>query len=187
MKGRYVWWIIVAIILVVGVYYFHYLIDDSRELDFFITLIGASFTILGIAITFDQIRQTRSKAEETNKAVEETRSRMQTITRAFNISDAIRLAEGMELYLRSKKIGESLIKLQEFSQILIGINDEELRRNDKDTSQNIIRQMQLIRRDISSLNRTEIDHMVDWNSIISHVEDAKNILAEHFTKINKSV
>ena len=179
MKGKYFGWLVVTSLVVVLVYVMRFFLSDPRELEFFVTLIGALFTILGITVTFDQIQQTRSKTEETRLAVEDTKSRMQTIAKAFSITDAIRLAEGTEQYLRNRSVGESLIKLQEFSQLLININDKELMQSDNDTSQNITRQMQLIRRDISSLNRTEAEHHnIEWNNIIGHVEDTRIMLAD---------
>ena len=174
--------------MIAGAYFCHYAFPESTEIDFFIAIIGTSFTVLGIAVTFDQIMQTKTKTEETNKAVEETIKRMQTMTKAFSIADAIRLAEVTEVYLREKLPGESRIKLQEFSQILIGINDEELKRTSEQDSQRITRQMQLIRVDINSLNKSKSEcRDIDWTTIITHVEDAKNVLVEHFSKMNKKV
>lgn len=174
--------------MILGAYFLHFKYPCSKEIDFFIAIIGTSFTILGLAVAFDQIMQTRSKTEETQKAVEDTINRLQTLTKAFSITDAIRLAEVTEEYLREKLPGESRIKLQEFSQLLIGINDEELKRTSEQDSQRITRQMQLIKVDINNLNKTKSEcRDIDWSTIITHVEDAKNVLAEHFSKINKKV
>ena len=185
---KYIWWIVIAVIVIFCIYICRMQMQDSTELEFFIAFIGTAFTILGIAITFDQIRQTKSKAEETRKAVEETKGRMQTMALAFNITDSIRLAEATEVYLRNKQQGESLIKLQEFSRILISINDEELKDNNEETSKKLTQQMQMIKLDISSLNKPMEECCdIDWKKIIRHVEDSKDLLSEHFTKVNKKV
>lgn len=177
-----------SIVIVVLIFICHFLTKDSKELDFFISFMGTAFSILGIAITLDQIRQTKSKTEETQKAVEDTKSQMRAITKAFSITDAIRLAEGTEIYLRNKSQGESLIKLQEFSQILISINDDELKLNNAEMSRNLTRQMQQIMLDISSLNKPKAEcRDIEWNTIISHIEVSKNMLIEQFTKISKTV
>ena len=82
-----------AIVFIAVAYFLHHVLPDSKELDFFLSFIGTSFTILGIAVTFDQIRQTRRKADETSRAVEETKSRIQAMTCAFSVVDATRLAD----------------------------------------------------------------------------------------------
>lgn len=188
MFRGYYSWLFIAVVLVIAAYFFHYLAEDSSDIDFSISVIGTGFTVLGIAVTFDQIRKTATKADETRRAVEETKNRMQTITKAFNMTDAIRLAESTEVYLRNKNPGESLIKLQEFTQILISINDEELKSSNLNVSQRITRQMQFIKLDISSLNMPKEEcRDIDWKTIITHVEETKNLLAEHLVIINKTV
>lgn len=185
---KYTSWIVVAAGLIIIIYVCRLLIKDTTELEFFISMIGTLFTILAFAITLDQIRQTKSNTEETRKAVEDTKGRIQTITKAFSIADAIRLAESTEGYLRNKQLGESLIKLQEFSQILININDDELKTNDQDTSRKLTQYMQLIKLGISSLNKPKNEcQNIDWNVIIANIEDSKNLLSEYFTKFNRKV
>ncbi len=177
-----------AVILIVAVYFIHYILKDSEELDFFLSVIGTSFTILGIAVTFDQIQQTRQKTDETSKAVEDTRNRIQSLTRAFSVVDAMRLADEIESYLRSRLLVESRMKLKEFSQILSTISDDELENIDETTISSLTKLRQQIQRDINSINRPDSDcRDIDWSSIIQHVEDTKNILTKHSNKINKAV
>lgn len=188
MSRKYIWWTVAAIVFIAVAYFLHYVLPDSKELDFFLSLIGTSFTILGIAVTFDQIQQTRRKADETSRAVEETKSRIQAMTRAFSVVDATRLADEIESYLRNQLLVESRMKLKEFTQILSAIIGDEAGDNDETTINNLSRLRQQIQRDVNNVNRPDSDcRDIDWSNIIQHVEETKNILIEHSNKINKAV
>lgn len=188
MNKKYIGWIIITIVIVVVLYIIHWLNPNDKELDFSIAVIGTGFSILGIAVTFDQISLTRSKTESTSKAVEETRKRINTIASMYTITDTIRLADEAEIFLRQKSVDESLMRLKDFDRMLININNEELRSQHEETSREISRLMQLIKFDVRSLNKTDLQpQSVEWNTVLTHVEDTKNTLTEYLNTINRTI
>lgn len=180
-----------AIVFLIGallfISFYNYLDSKDKGPLTIISLFGTLFSLLGIFLTFLQIRSIKQTAVETKIAIDNYSSRFNFIITITEITKGSKVINEIETYLFDRKHELALLRMKELKDLLIKLraNQDFSKEINQKRFRDSIRYLSV---DINNIKNGLLDSKdrVDYILISQHLEGLATLLVEHENKLKNT-
>ncbi|MFN5942510.1 MAG: hypothetical protein ACK44S_04915 [Bacteroidota bacterium] len=106
-------------LLLVGLLYFVFFDQKDQNMINGITVLGTYLSLLGIVISYFQIKSVKDINEKTKTAIEKSLQRLNQLVVVADLSKAIKIIEEIQQFIQQKNYAIVLIRMKDLKSILI--------------------------------------------------------------------
>jgi hypothetical protein len=106
-------------LLLVGLLYFVFFDQKDQNMINGITVLGTYLSLLGIVISYFQIKSVKDINEKTKTAIKESLQRLNQLVVVADLSKAIKIIEEIQQFIQQKNYAIVLIRMKDLKSILI--------------------------------------------------------------------
>jgi hypothetical protein len=106
-------------LLLVGLLYFVFFDQKDQNMINGITVLGTYLSLLGIVISYFQIKSVKDINEKTKTAIEKSLQRLNQLVVVADLSKAIKIIEEIQQFIQQKNYAIVLIRIKDLKSILI--------------------------------------------------------------------
>ena len=106
-------------LLLVGLLYFVFFDQKDQNMINGITVLGTYLSLLGIVISYFQIKSVKDINEKTKTAIEISLQRLNQLVVVADLSKAIKIIEEIQQFIQQKNYAIVLIRMKDLKSILI--------------------------------------------------------------------
>lgn len=175
--------IIVSILAIVCCIILHCNIDDSKDFDSILGIVGSVASIIGIVVTIIQVQESIGASRAAESAAKNAVDNLSKFKHATDISAMLSLVDHIETLLTSKEYLAARMSISDVKVALIKIRDDRENLLPQESKANIQATIRDLGIDIVNLTKASTDTtnsvVLSADEIVKHLENAKNEFASY--------
>lgn len=175
--------IIVSILAIVGCIILHCNIDDSKDFDSILGIVGSVASIIGIVVTVIQVQESIGASRAAESAAKIAVDNLSKFKHATDLSAMLSLVDHIETLLTSKEYLAARMSISDVKVALIKIRDDRENLLPQESKANIQTTIRDLGIDIVNLTKASTDTtnsvVLSADEIVKHLENAKNEFASY--------